>query len=898
MKKARFFVKLVFPFCRLILCTGFDSSCILLHLPLVCWRLELYRSEALKLFKFKLIGILCLVLGAMSSFAGTKLVWENDLPKLRVKSGTTTNDVNPVWMKADQNMASMPESWQRSSESFNTRSYLDYGRNDLVMTMVNGDVNVSNGIRNQRIMELNQPSTTQASVSLSFQVKALDVTANPHLEFRFARINEAGQWVTVSEILELDENNLNGKSQLLATQMDLPELFNAEEATHFEVILRGLEGVVTMDNIRLTGLDNEGRMVGLFGETFAARRGMNDVHRFSEKAGDDAFVMVPVSMDDLMPMERDPRVLVSKGRMDIEVERTMFQSLDAMMKDMPADLNVILSVSLEEDLERLDEDGDVRLAEFGQLVANLSRKDYADRIAGLVYGFGQDGKNLMGANPHTMVRLIGEAAKTFRSNWHGEDVLLGTYYGDLADRYEGWTEMTAQGEFDVPFAQGRPEVDMLIESVETTNFLNPVDLENEARIVLQPLFNQKLWVLRELNLNEMSRDFVSRQHYLGAFVNAGFILEDSMNHRDIDDFFKKEERSVTAKVAGADMTGRPESSAYTVTVGSSFNFWGQYRNVGDQDASFASLSMTSSYGLNNYYSLFTVRPSFFYSRMLSTTYTLNNTGTHSITVCSTASNDVWTLNDCGYGTVYVQPVIVDPPCDPCKPDVRITDISWSPSSPTPGQTVTFTATIRNYGDKATPVGVDVGTGFRINGSYLGAMFVRNNSGQVTNLPAGDSYTGTCNATWTATGTQFSIQAIADDIDRFTESNENNNSRTETGYVSGGLPDVIVNRLWTFPYTVNAGNAVNVYGEIKNQGTGATPVGVDVGFGFRINNVYLGSFFAPSNLDPGDVYYNKSNNNWYPTSSGSYSIFGWADDVNRFNESNENNNTKTVNKTVN
>ncbi|WP_281558002.1 CARDB domain-containing protein [Thalassomonas sp. RHCl1] len=111
------------------------------------------------------------------------------------------------------------------------------------------------------------------------------------------------------------------------------------------------------------------------------------------------------------------------------------------------------------------------------------------------------------------------------------------------------------------------------------------------------------------------------------------------------------------------------------------------------------------------------------------------------------------------------------------PDVVVRDINWSPISPEPGETVTFSATLKNKGTAATPAGVAVGTGLQVSGGYVGAFFVRNDSGQTTSLAVDEEYSASFSGTWPASSGNYSVKAIVDDINRFTESNEDNNSLT-------------------------------------------------------------------------------------------------------------------------
>lgn len=117
------------------------------------------------------------------------------------------------------------------------------------------------------------------------------------------------------------------------------------------------------------------------------------------------------------------------------------------------------------------------------------------------------------------------------------------------------------------------------------------------------------------------------------------------------------------------------------------------------------------------------------------------------------------------------------------PDVVVTDVWTEPANPKAGVTrVTFHATICNQGNASTPAGVSVGTGFSVNGSGTGsAFFVRDAfTYQARPLAANECYTGQGNLTWTPpTVNTYTIRAWADDINRFQESNENNNKNYTT-----------------------------------------------------------------------------------------------------------------------
>lgn len=126
--------------------------------------------------------------------------------------------------------------------------------------------------------------------------------------------------------------------------------------------------------------------------------------------------------------------------------------------------------------------------------------------------------------------------------------------------------------------------------------------------------------------------------------------------------------------------------------------------------------------------------------------------------------------------------------DALQPDVVVDQVWTSPATPAPGQPVTFYAKVRNAGAKATPSDVWIGVGYLVGGR--GATW-----GIVPGpLAPGASVTiGTNGAPWVAgpAGT-YVLTAIADDVNRFPESNEGNNARS--------VP-VTIGTLPTFPAAV-------------------------------------------------------------------------------------------------
>jgi hypothetical protein len=110
-----------------------------------------------------------------------------------------------------------------------------------------------------------------------------------------------------------------------------------------------------------------------------------------------------------------------------------------------------------------------------------------------------------------------------------------------------------------------------------------------------------------------------------------------------------------------------------------------------------------------------------------------------------------------------------------KPDAVVTALSYADG--------VFTATVRNQGRAATPVGTAIGVSYRVDG------IVRTWGAVAGPLPAGASITvGTSGASFVIPSGEHAITAYVDDINRFSESSETNNKFTQTIFVSAGSAD--------------------------------------------------------------------------------------------------------------
>jgi len=111
-------------------------------------------------------------------------------------------------------------------------------------------------------------------------------------------------------------------------------------------------------------------------------------------------------------------------------------------------------------------------------------------------------------------------------------------------------------------------------------------------------------------------------------------------------------------------------------------------------------------------------------------------------------------------------------------DLTVTNLMFSPTTFAPGQAVTFSATIKNEGNVATPAGTILGTRFEIDGQLVTWSDTNTQS-----LAPGESRTLTANsgpqglATWTATSGIHRLSSWVDDVNRINDVNRNNQKLT-------------------------------------------------------------------------------------------------------------------------
>ena len=123
-----------------------------------------------------------------------------------------------------------------------------------------------------------------------------------------------------------------------------------------------------------------------------------------------------------------------------------------------------------------------------------------------------------------------------------------------------------------------------------------------------------------------------------------------------------------------------------------------------------------------------------------------------------------------------------------------------------------------------------------------------------------------------------------------------------------LPDLVLVDISWSPANPKVGDTVIVSATIRNDGPVATPTDgsspVPVGVGFQVDGATLGAFFVTDSLgrlrvlQSGETYTGSCYTTWTPSIAKDYSLFAYADDIDRFLELDDTiNNTRTETVTV-
>ena len=276
----------------------------------------------------------------------------------------------------------------------------------------------------------------------------------------------------------------------------------------------------------------------------------------------------------------------------------------------------------------------------------------------------------------------------------------------------------------------------------------------------------------------------------------------------------------------------------------------------------------------------------------SNTYTFNPSSANTVTItfASTTARYIrlnFTANSGATGGQLAE-LEVYGPGSTGTPDLIVTDVSWSPANPATGNAVTFSAVIKNQGTGATTAGVINGVSFMVDGTQV--CWSDNNT---SSIAAGASITVTANggpsgAAWTATSGSHTITAWVDDVNRISESNENNNQYSENLTVGAtSQPDLIITDITYTPTNPGVGDAVTFSAVVKNQGTAAGAAGI---VAFKVDGTQVAtSANSTASIAAGATLTITGSGIWTAV-SGTHTLTATVDNSNTTVESNETNNS--------
>ncbi len=217
-----------------------------------------------------------------------------------------------------------------------------------------------------------------------------------------------------------------------------------------------------------------------------------------------------------------------------------------------------------------------------------------------------------------------------------------------------------------------------------------------------------------------------------------------------------------------------------------------------------------------------------------------------------------------------------------RPDTIVTRVWMEPPVPAHGDAVTFSATVRNQG--AGDTGAVVGVAFLVDGVYI-------TFGTSPQLSSGADRTIRAVSTWTATTGTHRLTAVVDDVNRYPEVSETNNTLETTFQVSAapvsGLADVLVRDI-AFERTPDG--QIRLAALVANNGQ--SPTADVVGVAFFVDGTYAGFGIIPPLAGQQSQPVRAQQT---LALTGTHAITAVVDDINRFPESNESNNqlTRTI-----
>jgi len=172
-------------------------------------------------------------------------------------------------------------------------------------------------------------------------------------------------------------------------------------------------------------------------------------------------------------------------------------------------------------------------------------------------------------------------------------------------------------------------------------------------------------------------------------------------------------------------------------------------------------------------------------------------GSHTIKAVADSSNSVAETNETNNTKTYTLTTLAV--------DLIIQSITWSPASPSRGDTVTISVVIKNQGSAGSHT---TNVNLYIDGSSRGFQ-------DVAAINPGGTVTKTY--VWTALSGQHAIKAAVDESNSIRESNDANNDKTADFLTSP--PDLMIDKIAWSPLNPSKNDTVSFNVTVKNQGIG-------------------------------------------------------------------------------
>ena len=210
---------------------------------------------------------------------------------------------------------------------------------------------------------------------------------------------------------------------------------------------------------------------------------------------------------------------------------------------------------------------------------------------------------------------------------------------------------------------------------------------------------------------------------------------------------------------------------------------------------------------------------------------------------------------------------------PLIPDLTIGAITWSPTSPSIGETVTFSVPVRNQGSGRA------GTSriyLYVDGSPQSDRLISSIDGESTSIQT---------FTWEAVSGTHTIKAVADKNDQVMEINENNNEQSVI-FSGASFADLIIEDITWLPASPAIGETVTFTISIKNQGSGRADFS-------RVGYYFDGELMPSIAVNPIDAGATLSRTFIWTAGIGQHEIRAVADANEKVTEDSEDNNEKVV-----